>query len=409
VFNACAGPVILVGWALHLRCSPVQIALVAALPQLAQVVQVPSAWASILAGRRRVALVTLAASRQAFLPLAILPLLAPTPGHARALLVAVAAASAALAMAGHVAWTAWMGDLVPARIRGRYFGRRTATCILAGTVSSLVTARLLDGVRVANAGVVLSILAVTASVVGAVTVVLLARQHEPPLAPEPRPGIACATTPLRDPRARAILVYQLAWNASVGLAGGYFTYHLLGNLGAGFVVVALHAAGGALAKVVSASFFGRAIDRVGARPVLAAASFGSAGLPLLWLAAAPGVLWPLALDAVLGGIAWGAHGLASFSLSLAVAPRRVRPFYVAAFSSAGGLAYVLGTAAGGTLVAALPADGFLGPTAHGLRVVFVLSAGGRLASAFLALRIVEPGAGTLRQLRRLARAALSPS
>jgi len=41
--------------------------------------------------------------------------------------------------------------------------------------------------------------------------------------------------------------------------------------------------------------------------------------------------------------------------------------------------------------------------------VFVLSAGGRLASAFLALRIAEPGAGTLGELQRLARAALSPS
>lgn len=249
VFSACAGPTILVGWALHLGCSPMQTGLVAALPQLAQLVQVPAAWASVLAGRRRVALVTLAASRQAFLPLAFLPLFAPAPAAARAVLLAVAAVSAALSMAGGVAWTAWMGDLVPARIRGRYFGRRTATCVLAGTVASLVTARFLDGARGPGSALALSLLALASSLVGAVTALLLARQHEPPPAPGPRPGIGCAIRPLRDPRARAVLAYQLAWNASVGLAGGYFTYHLLGNLRAGFVVVALHAAGGALAKV----------------------------------------------------------------------------------------------------------------------------------------------------------------
>jgi hypothetical protein len=72
------------------------------------------------------------------------------------------------------------------------------------------------------------------------------------------------------------------------------------------------------------------------------------------------------------------------------------------------LAYALGTAAGGALLSALPADGPLGPHANGLRAVFLLSAGGRLASAFLALRIAEPGAGTLGELRTLARSALAP-
>jgi MFS family permease len=408
VFNACAGPTILIGWALHLGCSPAQTGLVAALPQLAQLVQVPAAWASVLAGRRRVALAAIAASRQALLPLAVLPLLAPSQATARTLLVVAAAACAALGTAGNVAWTAWMGDLVPARIRGRYFARRTAICVLGGTVASLASARLLDAMRGPGAILALSLLALASSLVGATTAVLLARQHEPLAAPAPRPGLSSALRPLRDLRVRSVLVYQVAWNASVGLAGGYFTFHLLGNLGAGFVVVALHAAGGALAKVVSAPFFGKAIDRVGARPVLAAASFGSAGLPLLWLAASPGVLWPLALDAALGGLAWGGHGLASFAVPLAVAPRRDRAFYLAAFSSAGGLAYALGTAAGGALLSALPAEGPLGAQANGLRVVFLLSAGGRLASAFLALRIAEPGAGTLGELRTLARAALAP-
>jgi MFS family permease len=408
VFNACAGQTILVGWALYLGCSPLQTGMIAALPQLAQVVQVPAAWLSVVAGRRKVAIATVALSRQAFLPLAALPLLSPTPATARAVLFGVAGLAAILAMAGNVAWTAWMGDMVPERIRGRFFGRRTAICVLAGTAAALLTAQLLDASRGPGAAIALSALAVAASLVGGVTAVLLARQHEPPVAPGPRPGLATALAPLADPRARAVLVYQLCWNGSVGLAGGYFTFHLLRNLQAGFLLVALHAAGGALAKVCSAPFFGRAIDRLGARPVLAAASFGSSALPLLWFAAAPGSLWPLAVDAVLGGVAWGAHGLASFAVPLAVAPRRERAFYVATVSSAGGLAYALGTSAGGALVSALPPGSALASAGHGLGAVFALSAAGRLASAFLALRIAEPGAGSLAELHRLARDRFAP-
>jgi MFS family permease len=405
VFNACAGPTILAGWAILLGCSPIETALVAALPQLTQIAQVPAAWAAGFVGRRRLTILTVALSRQAFLPLAFIPLFSPSPGAARALLLAVAAASAALGMAGNVAWAAWMGDLVPERIRGRYFGRRAAICVLAGTLASLAAASLLDGAGGPRAALAFAALAAASSLVGALTTVLLARQHEPPCAAGARPTLACAARPLRDPAARGVLAYLVAWNASVGLAGAYFTYHLLGNLRAGFVVVSLHAAGGALAKVLSTPFFGRAIDRVGPRPVLAAASFGSAALPLCWLATSPGTLWPLAVDAVLGGVAWGAHGLASFAVPLTLAPRRDRAFYVAVFSTAGGLAYVLGTAAGGALLSALGASGAAG-VGQGLRTLFVLSAGCRLASAFLALRVAAPP-GALAELRRFVRAQLA--
>jgi hypothetical protein len=297
-----------------------------------------------------------------------------------------------------------MGDLVPERMRGRYFGRRTAICVLAGTLASLATARILDGARGPRVEVAFAALAAASSIVGALTAVLLARQHEPSAAASARPALASVARPLRDRDARGVLGYLVAWNASVGLAGAYFTYHLLGNLRAGFVVVALHGAGNALARILSAPLSGRAIDRVGPRPVLAAASFGSATLPLLWLATSRDALWPLAVDAAVGGVAWGAHGLASFAVPLSLAPRRDRAFYVAAFSTAGGLAYVLGTAAGGALLSALTPAGTSGG-ANALRTLFVLSAGCRLASAFLALRVVGPP-GSLAALRRFVRAQL---
>src|SRR6516165_3368132 len=64
LFSACAGPTVLTAWALHLRATPLEVGFVAALPQLAQAVQLPAAWATALFGRRRVAIVTIALSRQ---------------------------------------------------------------------------------------------------------------------------------------------------------------------------------------------------------------------------------------------------------------------------------------------------------------------------------------------------------
>jgi MFS family permease len=407
VIGACAGTTALTGWALHLGASPLEVGIVGALPQLAQVVQLPAAWVTSTFGRRRAALLAVAVSRQALLPLAVLPFLPSGCAGARALLLAVAAFSAALGVLGNNAWTAWMGDLVPEGLRGRYFGRRTAVCTLGGTLAGLGAARILDAAGPRHqTGPALALLAIAACACGVVTTVLMARQHEPAAPASPPPTLEAALRPLRDPDARRLLAYQLAWNAAVGVAGGYFTFFLLHDLRAGFTVAALHAAAGAVARLVSAPLWGRAVDRFGARPVLAACSFAVAGLPLAWLATTPDRLWPIAIDALVGGVAWGGHALASFAMPLTVAPRRDRPFYLASFSLAGGLGFAGAAAAGGAALAVLPRNvAGLGLGGSGLAILMVVSAASRLASAFLALRIPEPGAGTLLELHQAARGA----
>jgi MFS family permease len=408
VVAACAGATVLTGWALHLGASRLEVGLVGALPALAQAVQLPAAWLTAVFGRRRTALTAVAVSRQALLPLAVLPLLPLDDGTARAVLFAAAGLSAALGVVGNNAWVAWMAELVPAPIRGRYFGRRTAITTVGATLAGLAAGRLLDlGAARDAARPALGLLALAACAVGAATTWLMARQHEPAGPPMARPDLATGRRVLRDADLRRLLTYQVAWNAAVGVGGGYFAFHLLHNLHAGFTLLALHGAGVAAARVVTAPAWGRAIDRLGARPVLAACSFALASLPVLWLFPAPGVLWPFAIDAVVGGIAWGGHGLAAFAAPLAVAPRRDRPSYLAALGMAGGVANAAAVAAGGALAAALPArfEAF-GHPAYGVHVLFVASALGRLAAAFLALRIAEEGAGTLGELNRMARGAL---
>ena len=408
VVNACAGPTILTGWALHLGAPPLEVGLVGALPSLAALVHVPAAWLTSTLGRRRVAIATVALSRQVFLPLALLPLFPAGPAAQRAVLLAVAAASAVLAVAGNNAWTAWMGELVPGGVRGRYFGRRTALCTLGGTLAGLGTARLLDSAAgIGAAGTALAVLAACACVTGAVTTVLMARQHDVPAAPAPAPSLAEALRPLADPRARGFLAYQIAWNAAVGLGGGYFAFHLLHDLRAGFTVLALHGALVAALKIASTPLWGRALDRLGSRPVLAACSFAIGFLPLVWLVPRQGFLWPFALDAVVGGIAWGGHALASFAAPLAIAPRRGRPFWLAAFSTAGGVAAAAATALGGALAGALPERfAAFGRTWWAVDALFLASAAGRLAAAFLAMHVAEPGASTLGELHRRAMGAV---
>ncbi len=408
VVAATAGPTVLTGWALHLGAGPVAVGLLGALPFLSQLAQLPAAWLTAALGRRRVAVVAVAVSRQALLPLAALPFLPVDAPAKRALLFAIAAVSAVFAVVGNNAWVAWMGELVPERLRGRYFGRRTALCTAGGTAAGLAAGLLLDhaGARGAT-GLALSTLAVASSIAGLATARLLWSQHEPAAPPAARPDLRASLRPLRDPAARGLLGYQLAWNAAVGVGGAYFTLHLLGNVGVGFTLLALHATAVAGVRVLAAPLWGRAIDRLGARPVLATCSGVIGLLPVLWILCRPGNLWPLAFDAALSGVAWSGHGLAVFAAPLAVAPRSERPFYLAAFTVAGGVAYAAGTAAGGLLAEVLPGRlDLAGHRAFGLHVVFALSALGRLWAAGLAPRIAERGAGSVAELAELVRASV---
>src|SRR5690606_5214122 len=120
LITSTVGGSMLVAWALHLGCGPLVIALLGALPFLAQAVQFPAAWLTSSLGGKRVAIAGYAVGRLIYAPLIVLPFLPVAPATQRTLLVLVAALAAAFTVLGTNAWVAWMGEVVPNAVRGRY-------------------------------------------------------------------------------------------------------------------------------------------------------------------------------------------------------------------------------------------------------------------------------------------------
>jgi MFS family permease len=402
------GSSVLTGWALHLHAGPKVVSVLGALPFLAQLVHLPAAWITSAFGERRVALIAVAASRQVYLPLVALPFLRLSPEHNLAVLLIVAALSCVLAVAGNNAWVAWIGELVPPSIRGRWLGRRTALCTAGGTLAALAVGYGLDHAIAAQfAERAFGLLALAACVSGACSTYLMSQQHGPSPAcsrpPRRPPPVTMALRPLRDPPFRKVLAFQCLWSAAVGLAAPLFTLHMLINLRMSFALIALQSAGTAAIRVLSAPLWGRAVDRMGARPVLIACSFGISLIPLVWLLPTPEWLWPVAIDSVATGVLWSGQNLASFSLPLTVAPSGGRPHFLGMSSALGGLAFFVASALGGALAEALPAR----MVVHhhlwfGLQFLFVLSSLARLGAAVFALEITEPRARPVEELVRSA-------
>jgi MFS family permease len=305
------------------------------------------------------------------------------------MLWSVAAVQAVLGVVGNNAWTTWMAELVPSSLRGRYFGRRAALATLSGGAAALGAGLLLDRAkRLGLQGQALSGLAALAVIAGLLTARLLKRQREAPIRTEPE--VATARLSKRD--CVPLLAYALVFNAATGLSAGALAVYMLKDLRMSFALMAAHAAAAGLVRVLATPAWGRALDRLGAKPVLVACSLGLVIAPLVWLGPTPSsLMWALGIDVLLAGSLWGGHALATLELPMSMAPRDKRPYLLAAFAAAGGGAFALAAVLGGKLWQGVGWIWVLDrplPTVH---FMLLLTAAGRMAAFPLALSIIEPG------------------
>ncbi|MGY2897085.1 MFS transporter [Deinococcus sp. UYEF24] len=389
---------VLTGYALHLGATPSALGLIASVPLLGQAVSPLAAWLVGRRGRRKgVAVGTALIGRALWLLAAALPLL-PVPAEAKgALLVALVALSSLFIAANGALWTAWMGDVVPWKERGRYFGLRTGVLGIAGTAANLVAGVWLDRTQAPFNFQVVLLVAVAAGVVAAG---LLARHDEPPLDSARLPMSRAFTLPMSDPTFRRLLVFAVYWTFAVLLAAPFVIPYFLNYLRMTYVEVAIWSAISAASALVLAPAWGRLSDRVGNRPVLAVTTFlAGTLLPLTWMLAAPGRLWPIWLAGVVDALVWSAINPGIFNLSLAATPRENRAAFIAVFSALTGVAGFVGGLVSGPLLELYRA---LTPNTGGgwtpYHTLFATSAALRVLAWTLLRRVPEEGAWRTRDL-----------
>src|SRR3982751_6071315 len=116
-------------FARELRASAMQIGILAALPFLASLVSMPASLLTERTGaRKKIFLISLYTQRLLWIPIAIVPLWMLSHGHSHASAVLIFMAMILLmhgaGAVGGPGWLSWMADIVPDRLRGKYFSRR---------------------------------------------------------------------------------------------------------------------------------------------------------------------------------------------------------------------------------------------------------------------------------------------
>lgn len=389
VFLTWTSGAVLTGYMLHLGAGPIALAAVASVPFLAQVINPLMAWWAGRIGHRIGFIVSLATiGRSLWLVAALLPLMPIEARHLPLAVVLVVALSSLFQTGAGPAWVALMADVVPAEMRGRYFGLRNGVVGIVGMLATLGAGAYLDR---AGAPGSFQMVLVAAVLFAAVGIHLYGQHHDPQHAVARLSLPETIRTPLRDPNFRKFAAFCLYWQGAVMIAAPFVIPYFLTHLRMTFTQVAIWGAIASTCALFTAPLWGRIADHVGHKAVLTITSFlAGTALPLSWILATPDRLWPIWFSGVMDAVAWGGVNAAVFNLSLTSAPGRFRMSYIAMLGLATGVA---GCAAGllsGPLLTHLLAYGFQvgGYEWTGYHWLFLLS-GLLRSTAFLFLRRVH--------------------
>jgi predicted MFS family arabinose efflux permease len=404
------GGVFLVGYALALKASEVQIGLLAAFPLLANLIQPFSTYCIELIGRRRpLALIGGAFARSLWLILILAPLYLSSRRHLLFLSLWVVALSQVGTAVNNLAWMSWMADLVHEEARGRYFGLRNAALGVAALLASLAGGYFLDVWKESHPRGemdALRILFLVGVICGGISLLIQARIYEPPLqeGDDAQPFYQRLLLPFQDSNFRPFLVFTLAWNFAVYFTAPFFAVYMLKALKLSYTTVTVYVVISSLADLTSARLWGHWSDRETNKPILFLTSFFAAFIPYGWMFTSQDTSLLLGVLHLAGGLFWAGIRLCTGNLVLKISPPANRSIYFSTFNAVAALMVIVAPILGGVTLKFLP--GLL-QASHLLWnpffVVFFVSSTLRLLSLLLLTRVSEPRERSIWQAVRVIR------
>ncbi len=417
IFNTLggAGSVFLTKFAVILGASPFQFGVLGAIGQLSQIFQpIGVILTRKRRERKRITLRLLTLGRLAVLLFGILPFLFPDR-HAIWIFLGLFMLSSSLNAIGLNTWIAWISDLIPLRIRGRFLSRRSQFLMVAGIVTGYAfgacidifetepgkIARWLKGLLNINEVlpensiriVLLSIFGI-AAVSGLISLIILRKQPERPKEREHESIPRLLLSPVKDPNFRRLVFYGLWWMAAIGIGAPFWQPFMIGHLKMSVVLIQVYATISVFVGISTLRLWGLFIDRFGNKTAMRFAIVLGGINPLIWLLATPDTYWVVYFEAALSGIMWSGANIVAVNLVLAIAPVKKRQVYSGVYGAFSGVAMMTTMLLSGAfLPKAVDIGGFhLEPE----QVLFALTGCARLTAEIPLSWINEPKAVSMR-------------
>ena len=267
------GGVFLVAFALKLGASNLTIGILAAIPPLGQLIQLPAIYiVEKYRVRKEICILSTALSRAFWLLIALIPFLVFIENPLTLLVIALII-NAAFSAIGACSWNSWMRDLVPMNQMGSFFGKRMIYASIVGILFSLAAGIFIDywkHLYPDNELYAYSFIFVVGFLAGMSGLYFLSK------IPEPRMIIIkekinfskLLFQPFKDTNFKNLIIFLGSWNFAVNLAAPFFTVYMLKrlNLDMSTIIILM-----VLNQVISISFlrlWGKYSDRFSNKSIL---------------------------------------------------------------------------------------------------------------------------------------------
>ncbi len=339
VTGAMFGSVFLIAFARKIGMSDFQIAVLAAAPQFANMLQFLASFAvENYIHRKRFFIITALLARILWIIAMAIPLviLKNYPSFTIWLFILFIALSNIFAYSAGTAWISWMKDIVPNKLRGKFFSKRNFYIGIFTMIAPYIAGRLFDKYTTINYYVVIFSLLAFMSLIG---VMFMTKVEDTFVHSSEKISFKdIFRLPLKTKNFIYFLLFSIF--TTIGISGMipflqlYFLEGLLfTNTTIGFLLLI----SGGIA-VVSNILWGNLSTRIGHKNTLIFAVAGIALLPFLWVLTnkSNGYLLSIFIQ-ILAGFVWAGMNLAYLNLLFAISPKKRNTAYVALFSMVNGL------------------------------------------------------------------------
>jgi MFS family permease len=251
------------------------------------------------------------------------------------------------------AWGSLMADLVPIRLRGRYFSSRGMIAgiitlvfsFIAGGILQLFTATPFTGFAILFGGAVVFRL---------LSCYFLSQMYEPkPLENiKDERSLLHMVSHVGTSNLGRFAIYFGLVSMVTNLASPFFSVYMLSDLNFNYVTFTIVTSAASVASLGFLTFWGRRADLAGNIKVVKVTSFMIPLVPLLWLASKN--VYYLIFAQIVSGFAWSGFNLAGVNFVYDASEAQNRTKYIAVFNAITCLATFLGALIGGYLVPILP-------------------------------------------------------
>jgi len=201
------------------------------------------------------------------------------------------------------AWFSWMGDLVPEKDRGKYFGLRTKIAGFVGLFAAITSAFLLDFFKTKGLALLgFSILFALAFTFRFSAFILFKKQYCPPFKQKPLKELSFFSFISRKDNYSRFMIFNALFYFSLMIASPFFAVYMLESLKFSYTTFIIVAMSSSVFYLILSPMAGKFADRFGNLKLFYISTVSFALYPIFWIFLKSPILL-IIFPQLIGGIA----------------------------------------------------------------------------------------------------------